>query len=648
MKTEPIMPARIEFADGQPPHAPLFGDVYHAQAGAQAQARHVFMRGNGLPARWAGRRRFVIVETGFGLGNNFLATWDAWQNDPARCAQIVYLAIERHPPTRADLVQAHDGGPLPALAGELLAGWPTLTPNIHPIDFEGGRVRLLLALGDIARMLPQLCAQADALYLDGFAPRCNPSMWDRRAIRGLARLCAPGATVATWSVARDLRSSLVASGFEVRRTPGFDRKREMTEAIFAPAFVPRRSPGRAAALDTPLGRGAAQPQAAVREALIMGAGLAGACAAASLARLGWRCKVLERHASPAQAASGNPAGLYHGTVHGDDGLHARFTRACALWAHRGYARGVAAGHVAGQTDGLVRLRPGGSCAAWPGDYVHELEDESLQGLTGVPIRGPAWSYPAGGWVAPRDVVNELLRTPGVELVAGVDVARIARSDAEGPGAVWQAFDTGGAVIHGAPVLVLAGGASDVLLHAVSDAASWPLQSVRGQVSWFESPALLRRPLAGHGYALSLSDGQLFCGATTTAGDSDASTREIDHAFNLQRLQELASLGPVPGAPLHGRVGWRAVAKDRLPIVGAVPRRLADITPATRIDHARMVPRIPGLFVLGGLASRGLTWGPLAGEVLAAWIDGAPIPLEADLLDAIDPARWLARRARRAD
>ena len=75
MKSRAIVPARIEFdADGLP-YAPDFGDRYHPRIGALAQARHVFLAGNDLPARWAGRERFTVLETGFGLGNNFLATW---------------------------------------------------------------------------------------------------------------------------------------------------------------------------------------------------------------------------------------------------------------------------------------------------------------------------------------------------------------------------------------------------------------------------------------------------------------------------------------------------------------------------------------------------------------------------------------------
>jgi tRNA 5-methylaminomethyl-2-thiouridine biosynthesis bifunctional protein len=81
------------------------------------------------------------------------------------------------------------------------------------------------------------------------------------------------------------------------------------------------------------------------------------------------------------------------------------------------------------------------------------------------------------------------------------------------------------------------------------------------------------------------------------------------------------------------------------VVGAWPD-----TPAAargRRDQARWVPRLPGLFVAGGFGSRGLAWAPLAAEVLAGWIEGTPMPLEAELLDAIDPARGLVRAARRA-
>lgn len=632
MKTLPIVPASIEFdADGTA-RAPAFGDVYHPAAGALDQARHVFLHGNGLPARWAARRRFVIVETGFGLGNNFLATWQAWRDDPQRGGQLVFASIEKHPPRREDLVRAHRRTPLPDLAAALIEAWPPLTPGLHLLDFDGGTVRLLLALGDVAALAGELQLTADAFYLDGFAPARNPAMWDERVIKALARLAAPGATAATWSVARPLRDALTSTGFQVERTPGFERKREMTRAVFAPAFVPRRSPGRTAAL--------AHSPGADRHVLIIGGGLAGASAAEALARHGWRCTVLDRHARPASEASGNPGGLFHGSAHATDGVHARFTRAAALLAARRHAAWIGAGRVDGRCDGLVRLRPPGAMPEFPSTYLQALDAAALRAQTGLPLDEPAWLYPAGGWISPAALTACCLDHPGIAWHGDCTVDRIERLDGQ-----WQAFDRQGEVHACAPVLVLAQGVRPLVGGCGAD--PWPLASVRGQVTWFASSEGPRSPVAGHGYALTLPDGRLLCGATTAEGDGDPGLRADDHAFNLERLSALTGLHAPPGAALGGRVGWRATTPDRLPIVGAVPLATADGRPGLRLDHARLVPRIPGLFVLGGLASRGLTWAPLAAEVLAAWIDGAPMPLEADLLDAIDPARWQVRAVRRS-
>ena len=263
MKTQPICPAQVDFGDGadSPPRAPDFDDVYHPRIGAAAQACHVFLQGNGLPGRWAGRPLFVILETGFGLGNNFLATWAAWRADPLRCERLVFVSVEAHPLRGADLARAHAQSDWPELATALLQAWPVLTPNVHALDFDAGRVQLLLALGDVALLLPALQLHADAFFLDGFAPAHNPQMWQPRVLKALARKAAAGATLSTWTVAGPVRDGLRSAGFAVHRAPGIGGKREITVAHWAPRFVPRHAVARPAALP--------------RTALVIGAGVAG-------------------------------------------------------------------------------------------------------------------------------------------------------------------------------------------------------------------------------------------------------------------------------------------------------------------------------------------------------------------------------------
>ncbi len=636
MKTAPIVPAKVEFgADpGTPPRAPAFGDVYHPRQGAYEQARQVFLAGNGLPERWRGRARFAIAETGFGLGHNFLATWAAWRDDAARCERLVFVSVEKHPLLKGDLVRAHAASPHAALARELIERWPPLVAGLHTLEFEGGRVRLLLGLGEALDLLRHLVARIDAFYLDGFAPACNAAMWSPELLRSLARLAAPAATAATWSAARAVRDGLAAAGFEVNAAPGQGGKRDITLARYAPRFTAAPPPGRAL------------PAHAPTHAVVVGAGLAGAMTAWALAHEGIACTVLERHADAAAEASGNPAGLWHGTVSADDGPHARWHRAAALHAARRIADAVAAG-VAGSAQGLLRMELRRSLQAMqeiaarqglPADLVRALAADEASARAGIALASPAWWIAHGGWVDPGALVRHLLeQTAGVRWQMRSAVQRLSRH-----GSAWHAIDASGRVLAEAPLVVLCN-ASDALRLAGLPAA-W-LHARRGQVSWCDAadarvaPWL---PIAGGGYLLARPDGGLLFGATDDADDPDPALRDADHRINLARAGALVGTAPLrDGARLSGRVGWRAATLDRLPLVGLVPDVQAP-RPA-RHDAARLFARCDGLFMHAGLGSRGITSAPLGAALIAAQASGAPWPLTADLVDAVDPARALRRQ-----
>jgi tRNA 5-methylaminomethyl-2-thiouridine biosynthesis bifunctional protein len=618
MKTSPIQPARIDFSDPAAPSAPDYGDVYHGRAGAFAQAQHVFLAGNDLPARWQGRTRFVILETGFGLGNNFLATWSAWRADPARCEQLVFISIEKHPLCAEDLQRAHANSAAPELARELMNAWPPLTPNLHTLDFEQGRVRLLLALGDARDWLKELVAEVDAFYLDGFAPERNPDIWDAYTLKRLARLAAPAATAATWSSARNVRDGLSAAGFVVKRAPGLAGKWHISVARFEPRHAMQR----------PAGRLPLAPQA--RRALIIGAGLAGAACADALARAGLHCTVLDARPGPAQASSGNPAGLYHGTLNPQDGTHARFNRACALATEKRLATLALPWHQRG----LLRLETGRALSAMqtlidaqrlPPHYVQALSAEAAARLSGLDLRQPAWFYPGGGALMPADYVRALLSAAFPRY--GCGVAALRRE-----GDQWQALDAQGALIAEAEALVLAGGHESLpLLHSL---APLPLLRQRGQLTHLQG-AGPHLPTAGLGYAISDGKNGLWCGATSDDEDMDPALRAADQARNLAQWQALSNRPAPDDAPLAGRVAWRLCTPDRLPLVGGVP----DPAYAGRMDQPRLIPRLPGLVLCTAFGSRGIGWAALCGEVAAALLAGAPCPLESSLLDAIDPARF---------
>ena len=278
----------------------------------------------------------------------------------------------------------------------------------------------------------------------------------------------------------------------------------------------------------------------------------------------------------------------------------------------------------------------------PGDYAQALDRAAASALAGVPLPAAAWHYPGGGWVAPPAWVVQALAQEGVALRCGTPVARIDRH-AGG----WQLRDHEGRVLAQAPLLVLANAADAARLLAPWGWAPWPVSHSRGQVTYWAGDRLpLRLPVAGEGYAIPLPEGGLLCGATRDEGDpeDDAAPRDSDDAHNLARLQALTGIS-AGRAPLQGRVGWRLQSDDRLPIAG--PLALPRFAAGQRRDQPRLLPREPGLFVFTALGARGLTLAPLLARQLAAQASGAPWPLEQDLADAVDPARWAVRAARRS-
>ncbi|MET0210963.1 MAG: FAD-dependent 5-carboxymethylaminomethyl-2-thiouridine(34) oxidoreductase MnmC, partial [Burkholderiaceae bacterium] len=615
MKTAPIVPAVVDVDGGISPRAPAFGDASHARAGALSQAEDVFIAGNGLPGRWSGRTRFVILETGFGLGQNFLATWAAWRADAARCERLVFISVEPHPLTRADLARAHSQAPDPIapLAEQLLEAWPPLTPNLHTLDFEDGHVRLMLALGDAHDWLPEIVARVDAFYLDGLPPGNNTALWTPDLLKRIARLASEDATIATWCVARGFREDLAAAGFALDRKPGVADRTPITVGSFAPRHRPPMPPAREAIA----------PHA--REVLIVGGGLAGAACARALSRQGVRCTILESGDGLASKASGNPGGLFHGTLNADDGLHARFNRAAALMTERALRR--LAPRLPWLQWGLLRVERDPDAFAGmqalqqrsglPSDYVRALSAEEASAAAGLSLSQPAWFFPGGGAVSPPSLVEAWMREAQADVRLNVTVGALCRA-----GSRWQALDAQGQVMAEGDAVILCGGTgSEALAAAWSAGPEWPWSAQRGQLSLMaddQSPPQPEVPVAGLGYALSLPGGALAFGATADIGDDDPSLRDADHRQNLSRLRQL-----IPGAthlsdtPARGRVGWRSLMPDKLPVIGALPAS----TPSQRAEQVRFWPRHPGLMICGAMGSRGLTWSALCGELIAAQLLG---------------------------
>lgn len=238
------MEESIVWLDDGSPYSPRFQDRYRSRTGGLEQALAVFLVGSGLPGRWCGQDQFTVLETGFGLGMNFLATWAAWELDPQRCQCLKFVSVEAYPVSAADIVhsaltasavESEALGRVQQLAQDLAQVWGQPLPGIHNFYFAGGRVQLQLAVGEVPAMLAALDCRADALYLDGFSPTLNPQMWSLSTLGDLLARCQPGTTLATYTVAKEVRDRLKQLGFAVEKCAGLAPKRHRLQGVLLPA-----------------------------------------------------------------------------------------------------------------------------------------------------------------------------------------------------------------------------------------------------------------------------------------------------------------------------------------------------------------------------------------------------------------------------
>ena len=615
-----LVPARVDFAAAGPGSAD-YGDRYHSAAGALRQARDVFLAGCDLPAAWCGRRHWTVLETGFGLGFNFLTLWQAWRNDPQRPRRLHFLSIERHPVALADLDRAHAAEPgLAALARELRLRLPPLLAGCHRIEFEQGAVALTLVYGDGAAALAELDAQADTVFLDGFAPARNPDLWSAALLTEVARLARSGARLSTWCAAGGVRRSLTAAGFSVTRGPGFESKWETTQAV--------RRGGLAARSEQP-------PVPDELSVLVIGAGVAGCQLAVRLARGGWQVALLDAAAGPASGASGNPAGVIRPLLARDDNGVTRYTRAAFLYAIDCWRDGGGRPRAGWHPDGVIQVAQ--DPAQWtqwqatlaeqgvPAEFAWLISQAGAGRRLGLHPAAGGLMFPLGGWLEPARLCADLLaRAPEVQVHWSAAVAHLAPCP-QG----WEARDGDGRLLARASQAVLcvgAGRAGEV--PAGPDflpAGARPLQALRGEVTELGAEGLgaLDAVICGAGYLSPAGDHSFSLGATYDRCGETQPT-EAGRSANLEKLGTLTGLGADAVAPMGGRVAWRSVAPDRLPVIGADPDR-------------------PGLWHLRGLASRGLVWSPLAAEQLAAAMNQEPSPIARSLEKLVSIDRPLLKR-----
>ncbi|TBW37801.1 bifunctional tRNA (5-methylaminomethyl-2-thiouridine)(34)-methyltransferase MnmD/FAD-dependent 5-carboxymethylaminomethyl-2-thiouridine(34) oxidoreductase MnmC [Azotobacter chroococcum] len=642
--------AQLDWDEHGQPLSRGFGDVYFSRASGLEETRYVFLAHNELPLRFAALPaggRLSVGETGFGTGLNFLCAWQLFERTAPADARLHFVSVEKYPLTRADLQKALALWPeLAPWADALLAQYVAVHPGFQRFVFADGRVVLTLLVGDVLERLPELDARIDAWFLDGFAPAKNPEMWTPALFAELARLSAPGASLATFTSAGFVRRGLNAAGFAMQRVKGFGQKREMLAGRFE---------GTPQAAAKPWFARPPRP-AGPREALVIGAGLAGCAAAASLARRGWQVTLLERRAAVAEETSGNPQGVLYLKLSAHGTALSRLILAGFGFTRRLLQRlepgrdWSPCGVLQLASDAREAARQAELAAAFPADLLHGLGRAEAEERAGVALDSGGLFYPEAGWVHPPALCTHLAAHPNIRLLPHREVLDLHREDGQ-----WCAR-AGETLLARAPVAVLCGGAE---IARFPEAAGLPLKRIRGQISRLPATAAsrdLQTVLCAEGYVAPPRDGEHTLGASFRFDSTELELTAEEHAENLQLLREISTdlaerlqADRLDPAALDGRAGFRCTSPDYLPIAGPLADAAAFAEAyAVLGKDARQVPQHPcpwleGLYVSSGHGSRGLLSAPLAGELLAAWLDDEPLPVPRAVAEACHPNRFGLRR-----
>lgn len=665
MKLTAIQPASLHFDDEGTPVSREFDDVYFSTDNGLEETRHVFLGGNQLPARFADHKRplFVVAESGFGTGLNFLTLWQAFDafslaHPQATLQRLHFISFEKFPLTRADLILAHSHWPELALqAGKLQMQWPLAFGGCHRLLLDGGRITLDLWFGDINQLTDELDdslnGKVDAWFLDGFSPAKNPDMWTQKLFNAMSRLAQPDGTLATFTAAGFVRRGLQQAGFAMQKQKGFGRKREMLagnkESIPSPAA---RTPWYARL-----------PASGEREVAIIGGGVASATLALALQRRGWQITLYCEDEAPAQGASKNRQGALYPLLNHHDPALAAFFPAAFTFARRVYdALPLTFDH---HWCGVTQL-------GWdeksrqkieqmltlnlPDEIAHAITEKDVETECGVVTGCGGVSYPLGGWLYPAQLTAaaiELARQQGMQVHYRHKLISLTQEDKH-----WQLqFASDITAQHN--VVVLANGHN---IEAFTQTQHLPVYAVGGQVSHIPTTSALsalRQVLCYDGYLTPLNpENQHHCiGASYHRGEKESVYSEADQAHNRQRLINcLPQAGWAQEVDIsagEARNGVRCATRDHLPMVGGVPDYDATLTLYSQLseqaEHPEDIPPAPvypNLFLLGALGSRGLCSAPLAAEILASQMSDEPLPLDAATLAALNPNRLWVRKLRK--
>ena len=652
------------------PYSAKFNDIYFDIKTGSDQSKEIFIKTNNITEKLlSGISTLTIAETGFGSGLNFLLTLQAYQScltkvvanttkqtNEKKLATLTYISVEKYPLNLTQLTQALSVLPeLADLAQQLISQYPVnssgkLTRDCQ-LSFYDNQVNLQLIFEDASQAFSSLpCPKfglVDVWYLDGFSPSKNPAMWSASLFEQIARLSKDQADLSTFTISGDVRRKLMNVGFRIKKqaTSGFKKE------ILTAKFQQNKMSGKGYQLRPTI----VKPG----QVAIIGGGIASACAAYALTKQGVKVTLYCKENTVAQGASSNAIGALYPLLHQQKDDISDFYQQAFWHAKALYNELLDSGaHFSHNWCGLLEVSYKATLVdrqhnfdrmnAWPDKLIHGVTSEQASEIAGIPLAYGGLFMPHAGWVAPIELVEQLLqaakKTNRLKIETSVNVQSITQQ----VNGSWQ-LNTQTAQINEA-ILIVCGGAESVNLNVIDQL---PLTAVRGQVTSMQSNEKIQNlstVICHKGYLTPQNKGEHCIGATFTKDDFNTEVTAEDDVFNLNMLEKcLPNITDWTIADIKSsKARLRCMTPDHLPMVGAMPdiaahkQTYGHLAKDKNWKYHQAAPVIDNLYVMTGFGARGLCSAPLIADILAADICGTPYPVDNKMLFNLSANRFVIR------
>ena len=597
------------------PISKQFGDVYFSKDNGLLETRHVFLNGNDLTERLSqlhDYQYFCVGETGFGTGLNILTLWQLWQQVRLdNHSHLHVVSVEKFPLNKADLIRALNvWTELKPLAEKLIQQYPLPIAGCHRLSFPEERFSIDLWLGDAQDIFPTIpkTQTVNAWFLDGFAPSCNPDMWQANVLDHMVRLSEFGTTFASFSVAGILKRGLKQHGIQISRPRGFGHKREMLKAIWLDTS---QTETQSQDSETTIAAPPKSETSKQRKIAIIGAGIAGLSSAWAFAQRGHQVTIYEQN-EPLSGASGNPLALLNPKLCPIEQAHEHLMTLSWQHALNFYPQFKAFRPIQVQQ---IALKNADELSGLVEQYPENVLTANTTLECFPETEFPSLTLHQAGAVSPHQLRDEILQHANIR-IEKVKISRLESTDSQVT--LWQGQQIIAITDH---AIVCCAKQSAQLFE------NYPvLKPIRGQVSWVENsqrPLALDQAYSYGGYCMQLDTAQLILGASFYPNRDDAEVLTEDHVHNYELIHNVFpkyAQGLPSVDTWQGRASVRAQSLDYLPLVGKIQN-------------------LGQIYTFAGLGSKGFLFAPLCSEILAALILGELCPVPQSLLDKLNPQRF---------